>query len=58
MGFKNMWGKTLINYGWKVGVVENPGDQVRFRLWVVEDAEKQEYGLCIRFICLNTFSGH
>ncbi|CAA7036684.1 unnamed protein product [Microthlaspi erraticum] len=36
--------KTLINYGGKVGVVENPRGG-KFRLWVVEDAEKEEWSL-------------
>ncbi|CAH8392318.1 unnamed protein product [Eruca vesicaria subsp. sativa] len=55
VGFKNMWvatywvreqtDKTLINYGGKVGVVENPSDQGRFRLWVVEDAEREEWSM-------------
>lgn len=55
MGYKNMWvagdyyyttDKTLIDYGGKVGVVENPRDKARsFRLWVVEDAEKEEWSM-------------
>ncbi|CAA7036657.1 unnamed protein product [Microthlaspi erraticum] len=47
MGYVNMWvtkrriktDKTLINYRGKIGVVENPREG-RFRVWVVEDAEK------------------
>jgi len=33
--------KTLINYNGKIGVVEKP-QHGRFRMWVVEDAEKEE----------------
>jgi len=50
--YENMWvvktliptDKTLINYKGKVSVVEHPreGD---FRMWVVEDAEKEEWSM-------------
>ncbi|CAN7091727.1 unnamed protein product, partial [Brassica rapa subsp. narinosa] len=36
--------KTLINYGGKIGVVESPS-VCGFRLWVVEDAEKEEWSM-------------
>ncbi|CAH2065129.1 unnamed protein product, partial [Thlaspi arvense] len=49
-GYENMWlptqwdltDKTLINYGGKIGAVENPREG-SFRMWVVEDAEKEEW---------------
>lgn len=36
--------KTLINYNGKIGVVEKP-QHGRFRMWVVEDAEKEEWSM-------------
>ncbi|CAL9247337.1 unnamed protein product, partial [Arabidopsis halleri] len=52
MGYKNMWlattgvptDKTLINYKGKIGVVEDPREG-SFRMWVVEDAEKEEWSM-------------
>ncbi|KAL9294127.1 putative F-box domain-containing protein [Arabidopsis thaliana] len=53
MGYENMWlaerwrnltDKTLINYKGKIGVVEN-ARQGSFRMWVVEDAEKEEWSM-------------
>lgn len=53
-GHVNMWApsmlpaaatdKTLINYRGKIGVVENPREG-KFRLWVVEDAENEEWSV-------------
>ncbi|KAL1222042.1 putative F-box protein [Cardamine amara subsp. amara] len=51
-GSVNMWvdtpyqftDKILINYGGRIGVVENPREG-RFRVWVVEDAEKEEWSM-------------
>ncbi|EFH52086.1 F-box family protein [Arabidopsis lyrata subsp. lyrata] len=36
--------KTLINYSGKIGVVEKPRHGI-FRMWVVEDAEKEEWSM-------------
>ncbi|XP_010515038.1 PREDICTED: putative F-box protein At3g47150 [Camelina sativa] len=54
MGFENMWvadkwaitvtDKTLINYRGKIGVVEKPR-KGSFRMWVVEDAKKEEWSM-------------
>ncbi|EFH52085.1 hypothetical protein ARALYDRAFT_485089 [Arabidopsis lyrata subsp. lyrata] len=53
MGYENMWlaerwrnltDKTLINYKGKIGVVENAREG-SFRMWVVEDAEKEEWSM-------------
>ncbi|KAG2327972.1 hypothetical protein Bca52824_010700 [Brassica carinata] len=74
IGYKSMWNeiwwtkltdKTLINYGGKIGVVENPREG-SFRLWVVEDAEKEEWSMntfhlpvsfdSFDFKVMNTFS--
>ncbi|ESQ45863.1 hypothetical protein EUTSA_v10010928mg [Eutrema salsugineum] len=42
----NIWeGKTLINYRGKIGVVENPRFKGSFRMWVLEDAEKEEWSI-------------
>ncbi|ESQ45894.1 hypothetical protein EUTSA_v10011107mg, partial [Eutrema salsugineum] len=58
MGYMSMWfhypwvdtsdndtDKTLINYRGKIGVVENPRLKGSFRMWVVEDAEKEEWSM-------------
>ncbi|KAG2302033.1 hypothetical protein Bca52824_030684 [Brassica carinata] len=73
MGYEFMWkergwsptDKTLINYGGKIGVVENPREG-GFRLWVVEDVEKEEWSMStfhlpesyagIDFKAMDTFS--
>ncbi|CAA7036653.1 unnamed protein product [Microthlaspi erraticum] len=51
MGYVNMGdahrlftGKALINYREKIGLVENPHEG-SFRLWIVEDAEKEEWSM-------------
>ncbi|EFH52071.1 hypothetical protein ARALYDRAFT_905900 [Arabidopsis lyrata subsp. lyrata] len=49
-GYEKMWNcsseadKTLINYRGKIGVVEHPRDG-SFRMWVVEDAEKENWSM-------------
>jgi len=56
--YENMWvvktliptDKTLINYKGKVSVVEHPREGA-FRMWVVEDVEKEEWSM-------NTFHLH
>jgi F-box interacting protein len=42
--WRNLTDKTLINYKGKIGVVEN-ARQGSFRMWVVEDAEKEEWSM-------------
>ncbi|ESQ45891.1 hypothetical protein EUTSA_v10011008mg, partial [Eutrema salsugineum] len=45
MGIENMWtDKPLINYRGKLGVVKNPRNGY-FRMWVLEDAEKEEWSM-------------
>ncbi|ESQ45890.1 hypothetical protein EUTSA_v10011084mg [Eutrema salsugineum] len=59
--------KTLINYRGKIGVVENPRLKGSFRMWVVEDAEKEEWSMStfhlpesaaagLDFLVMDTFS--
>ncbi|KAL1219677.1 putative F-box protein [Cardamine amara subsp. amara] len=51
-GYESMWvdtlfhstDKILINYEGRIGVVENPREG-SFRMWVVEDAEKEEWSM-------------
>ncbi|ESQ45892.1 hypothetical protein EUTSA_v10010959mg [Eutrema salsugineum] len=78
MGYQSMWfrypwadtsdngtDKTLINYRGKIGVVENPRLKGSFRMWVVEDAEKEEWSIStfhlpesadLDFMVMDTFS--
>ncbi|KAG7559925.1 F-box domain [Arabidopsis thaliana x Arabidopsis arenosa] len=65
--YEDMWDtyKTLMNYGGKISVLEYPREG-SFRMWVVEDAEKEEWSMttfhlpqsaaCLDYDIIGTFN--